>query len=996
MSTLVSKNTNLPLSHSDSENFSLLNLIRSIETRSAYGKEGAIKEGFKFLSTDGSGRYIPVKDYLVDSSNRTSGTYGMSTYPGDGRVTPGAFQVDLVNGNGRLWTDFVAGGDALEMSKSTLEDYFGIKVDENGVITSIPSDSASVFLNNPAIANDSAWSLTKNSLIGKSISDFKKEQLRLITAGRSSLDVTTGELSLGADTRVVPQSLLQKSYNLQEDLAKLYFYDQYNGLFNRVLLKEEGVTNVDTYLAGILGKKIRMTLTQTPGKTTLLNELDDNIYGLKTGDVFEADLNEEFLSGLGYVSGFDGTQGGYFGAGRLVKACVGAMKTPNAPVLLSSVVVSKTGEVDAARYITYDAETQTFTTDGTPLNFSQDNPSGLVYGAMASKQSMPSLKDITEWGFTDSVKRNLEKYKDLESLTGKQISEQTSDFMGRKFTSTGIKDALMRDSLNDKSFMSFLYQKEALPYAINQANNQIGSTELLKKHLYFSSGGKSGLVYNEDGNINPEYSKLLVNDKDIPLEHYDVPNVDFYATTNKEFANGYFFRLQTASWQDSSIDMSEPAKWFTFTPKPFILNPSLGSVVDTTLPAIDVDLYYYGYTKASQINIALSKSNPDIKIQTNTFNSNTLGSSNQDVYYQYSYETRVTFADVNNIERSLIIPHQSNALLNIGEIENDIKNSLNITNGVEPKFSVNVLTVALVLSILATIAAIAALALVYYHKHKKEQEGKEEQKLKEAKDDIVNNVWDTVLQENNTISNAIYKKIINNSFQVSDESTDTDFTVHKDLIDNILDDVKSQFVCKQQDLNQLEDELKSRVKSELEKQLQEDSDSKQTNHIYAVIKSCCDTRLGSEGKIKISQEQYNELQRTFCPNLQLVEGQLVLSSSSNSQPNMIAVQNAPAASVAGNVYSGKQTFEQAQNQVLNQSQGLEEVKHATPQRQNNIGGQSNRNTLQSLFTPPQSYEENSTLIRMSTPKFVEGYETNKQRTFLMESKGGTVKKLHTQ
>lgn len=272
----------------------LVNQIRAVETFSNPTNKGQITSGLR-------PNEFPDPKARNDDTVATTGTNGLDAYSGDGRNTPGAFQVDLANLHQRfgLWAGQAGSlknqgpsDTQIAFSRATLTDYLGIEVDTGGFITRIDKVAASVFLHNEAIALDDSFDPLHNSLIGLNIDNFQSEQLSLYLAGRSPLDPT---VAMASDTRVAPQALLDMDAELQGAAARSFIWNSFNDLYFRSSSQFN-----PTYLKAVelFGSTMRIT-----GST--------GAFGVDAGIPFLCQFNPGFIIGGGYVKGFS-SNGGVF------------------------------------------------------------------------------------------------------------------------------------------------------------------------------------------------------------------------------------------------------------------------------------------------------------------------------------------------------------------------------------------------------------------------------------------------------------------------------------------------------------------------------------------------------------------------------------------------------------------------------------------------------------------------------------------------------------
>ncbi len=351
----------------------LANQIRAIETFSSPDNPGQV------------GAQLTVNGYpnpLAPNNTQCeqSGTNGLAAYPGDGRNTPGAFQVDLANmGQDQpyapwfkpfgVWEGTAASlknaspnDTKIALSKTTLSEFFGIEVDLNGLITSIGAPAASVFLHDDALADATAdvWSPTDNPLIGLHIDSFQSEQLSLYLAGRDPSDSSTGV----TDSRTSPPEVMRLAETLQYQVSKSFMWGVYEKFVNHSAYAETFAKVIDLY-----GATLKITSSQ--GTEAL------PIFGIKKGEVFWCRLTPGFVLGGSYVSG----EGSMF---SLLTALVEANENGQG--------IWKVG-ADQSTWVTFTKEPAAagtaakdlvFKVDKTPLNVGETYPSIFHYGAVVS------------------------------------------------------------------------------------------------------------------------------------------------------------------------------------------------------------------------------------------------------------------------------------------------------------------------------------------------------------------------------------------------------------------------------------------------------------------------------------------------------------------------------------------------------------------------------------------------------------------------------------
>jgi len=356
---------------------SLLTDIRSIETFSNPGSPGQVVNGLVANA-------LPNAVLSYNSGSLPSASNSAATYPGDARATPGAYQVDvsyLNNTFGNMGSGSTSGlsstaqgAKEIQLSSSALSKYLGVKIDTKGVITSITKEAFSVFTHNASVAqfSDLIFSTTNNSLIGQQIDNFKKEQFSFYVAGRVASDTTAGNDSLAADTRKVPNSILAMVDTMQSDAAKYSIVSQYNAALkmnsnNATDFGSNGFSNIEALFGA-----------------TLHIKSSSAAFGITTGEIFDAKFNEGFLIGYGYVIGFYGLRN----------------------VLVEMWQAKNTGQTQTITisqkdiHIIYDAASNSFYFDGTPININEMYPSGFHYGAILSRNTDLPAVSYANWGIS--------------------------------------------------------------------------------------------------------------------------------------------------------------------------------------------------------------------------------------------------------------------------------------------------------------------------------------------------------------------------------------------------------------------------------------------------------------------------------------------------------------------------------------------------------------------------------------------------------------------
>ncbi len=351
----------------------LANQIRAIETFSSVDNPGQISDQ---LRKDG----YPDPTAPNNTACEKSGTNGLAAYPGDGRNTPGAFQVDLANIGGKdpnnpwletfgQWDGTAGSAKAsdpnntrIALSKATLSEFFGIEVDADGLITKIGAPAASVFLHDDALANSlpSEWDSANNPLIGIHIDNFQSEQLSLYLAGRAPKDSSTGV----TDPRTSPPAVMHLSEALQYQTSKSFMWAVYQKYLNHDAYKATFAKVVPLY-----GATLKITSSQGTAAQT--------IFGVKEGDVFWCRLTPAFVLGGAYVSG----EGSMF---NLLTALVTANETGEGTWVIDPQDTSKDIHFKRVTPAGTAAKDAVFTIDKTPQNVGANYPTILHYGAVMS------------------------------------------------------------------------------------------------------------------------------------------------------------------------------------------------------------------------------------------------------------------------------------------------------------------------------------------------------------------------------------------------------------------------------------------------------------------------------------------------------------------------------------------------------------------------------------------------------------------------------------
>lgn len=334
----------------------------------------------------------------INTSAQSTAMKGIDSLSGDGRLTPGAFQVSLANydnkfgiwrqQNGETWTN---DGEALSkksiaLSSDVLSRFFDINVNSHGSITSISAASASVLLEDPAIATSGSWSVTNNPLIGLNINNFQQQQYSLILAGKSINDTN---IHMSLNTRTAPTEVQQNSLDFQAYVAKNFIYDSYNSVIRNNPNNStyfEGMTDFKTDFEKVLfGKTMHITSSISA-------------FGISAGQTFDATLNAAFLCGSGYVSGFYGkpytspSDPAAFGARYFAKTLYEAYHNGSATMEMPDV-----NNGTKLTTVIYNSGDGSFSISGTPVNVNTTYPSGLHYGAILSTVGTLNFDDPTLW-----------------------------------------------------------------------------------------------------------------------------------------------------------------------------------------------------------------------------------------------------------------------------------------------------------------------------------------------------------------------------------------------------------------------------------------------------------------------------------------------------------------------------------------------------------------------------------------------------------------------
>ena len=365
------------------------NEIRAIETFSNPNNPGQI---YQALVKDG----FPNPD-AANQASQVSATDGMAAYPGDLRNTPSAFQVDLANmgvydstnpakEQFGIWHQEMAAAKnsglydtQFAFSQSTLQDFFGITVNDEGLIKEIGAAAASVFLHDDGLAYSTTWDSTDNALIDLHIDAFRSEQLSLYLAGREAADARIGV----TDPRTSPPNVMQLSAALQYQVAKSYMY----AVIQKYKVHETYKPTYDN-ISKLFGAEMDITSSQ-------------KAFGVQIGDVFKCRLNDLFLLGGAYVSG-------EVEVFNLMNAIWSAYENGTATWAATGgnigiTRVSAAGQLSGAK----------FSFDGTPQNVGPEYPSVLHYSAVMSALPTVDFDDKASWGIVDGTSRRIQSDNDL-------------------------------------------------------------------------------------------------------------------------------------------------------------------------------------------------------------------------------------------------------------------------------------------------------------------------------------------------------------------------------------------------------------------------------------------------------------------------------------------------------------------------------------------------------------------------------------------------------
>ncbi|MBN2577654.1 MAG: carboxypeptidase regulatory-like domain-containing protein [Pirellulales bacterium] len=380
----------------------LANQIRAVETFSNPENPGQITGQ---LVKNG---YPNPQAINNNTTCEKSGTNGLSAYPGDGRNTPGAFQVDLAN-MGQVdpnnpviesfgqWKGTAASAKTASMydtqialSKQTLHDYFHLEVDAAGLITHIEAPAASVFLHDDALATSTTWNPDGNPLVGLHIDNFQPEQLSLYLAGRDPDDGITGV----TDTRTSPAAVMHDAEALQDQVSKSFMWATYQKYLTHDSYKATFAKVVNLY-----GATLEITSSQKA-----------NIFGINQGDMFKCRLTPAFVLGGAYVSG----EGNMF---NLLTALVQADDTGAGTWSINGETITFQRKGTGTS-----AQDKVFTVDKTPMNNAETYPSIFHYGAVLSPYGMVDYKaDPTQFNPADLIEISENNKTTAWGVTGRTI-----------------------------------------------------------------------------------------------------------------------------------------------------------------------------------------------------------------------------------------------------------------------------------------------------------------------------------------------------------------------------------------------------------------------------------------------------------------------------------------------------------------------------------------------------------------------------------------------
>ncbi len=514
------------------------NTIRSIETFSAPGNDDTTKG--KIIGGLQKDAFPSSYENYTYANDSTSGTKGAANISGDGRMTPGSYQVDLANLNGTYATytssagsTYASGAKEIFFTQNALNVFFKIAVNSSGAITSIEKEAASILLHNVSIANSTDWSSTNNPLIGQNIANFGKEQWSLYLAGRLAADTNA---ALGGDTRVVPNSLLKMVEAAQLQASQRFvvesFAQSYSANTNNVT--DYGTTGW-AKVEALYGSKLVFTSHNTA-------------LGVNKGDQFYGTFNSSFLSGVMYVKGAFGNEGRSF-----AKALVAANASRGSAITIGTSIATVTW--NGSEYIV----------STTLVNVNDGYPSGWSYGALLSQYNLgdmtaanfgydnttfaqgytlnPSTESISATATLTSDNNNTivtaynAGYSSLE--TGKTLTISGNDtyyVQPSSAIATSTVDVTGYDKEGDGWFATNYTQSGQ--YNLG-TSSPFTSFDALKSTLYavYWSGEKYDIrttvkIFNTDGSFNADFTNLSLTQQFSIASDSD---------TNAD--NGYYFTI---------------------------------------------------------------------------------------------------------------------------------------------------------------------------------------------------------------------------------------------------------------------------------------------------------------------------------------------------------------------------------------------------------------------------------------------------------------------
>ena len=601
-----------------------LNRIRTIETFSGTLKGQIIS----INAVDGT--------YTTNLSAATTGTQGLSSLAGDGRATPGAYQVDIVNSNDIFWQSNATSGMpwnsfkdiSFLLNSNALEFYCGIKVDSEGKIISIGRDAAAYLANNPSFSS-LTWSDSNNPFVGGYIADYQDGLKRLYLAGTNPSQPYVG---MSLDTRVMPDSMMKMSEKLQNDVSTTYTlknyyktigqYDEFKNIFNPV-----------------------------NGKSPVIDiQFSNPAWGLEVGKIYQVQLNPEFFAGGGYVAGY---------YTRFVNTLAEARANPG-------VIFNTNDYIKAA--VKYNDVTNSYTVVDSSLNVDKTYPTFYQYGTFTSSSSFPALHgNMLESVQSDPnisafVKQNWNKTVPLGYIPNQSIQEskvpsastsdltiQYKDFNSLQATgwsnsnyspSTTLSfENITESELKDKIYIS--YWSDSGPASLKLYQDGVFDTSLLKtmsqrQFNIVMDGNASptdGYYYSVNnvtsGVINKEEDFLKIikagNRPEVSVSAASVSgdvtqvNIDKSIITDQVGAQSYIFQAGSPS----SVAIMQ-------------LNPNGADKIDIDgkLGSIDVQSFY-----------DKSDLSPDANFRSS--------------YAPYHYSATVNYYDINGHSKSIILSYNS-------------------------------------------------------------------------------------------------------------------------------------------------------------------------------------------------------------------------------------------------------------------------------------------------------------------------------------------------